>query len=233
MTKRVRIAFTGNPNVGKTTLFNALTGSRQHVGNWPGVTVEKKTGRINRNGYDIEIVDLPGTYSLTAYSADEIVARDFILEEKPDVVVQVVDATNLERNLYLTTQLAELGAERRSCVTLAAPGLGQGRAIMLFSREQAVTTSLTCGGEGGGAGSPHPSGWGRALRRPSSLSPCMDRVYHIPGSFFYCLCLFPTSIEHTPMQREKRGCMKHLIPVGGSTTSSWKNAPLRARTEPP
>ena len=142
MRKRVRIALTGNPNVGKTTLFNALTGSRQHVGNWPGVTVEKKTGRINRNGYDIEIVDLRGTYSLTAYSADEIVARDFILEEKPDVVVQVVDATNLERNLYLTTQLAELGAERRSCVTPAAPGLGQGREIVLFSREQAVTTSL-------------------------------------------------------------------------------------------
>ena len=109
MTKTIRVALTGNPNVGKTTLFNALTGSRQHVGNWPGVTVEKKTGRVSHNGYDIEIVDLPGTYSLTAYSVDEIVARDFILKEKPDVVVQVVDATNLERNLYLTTQLAELG----------------------------------------------------------------------------------------------------------------------------
>jgi len=109
MTKTIRVALTGNPNVGKTTLFNALTGSRQHVGNWPGVTVEKKTGWVSHNGYDIEIVDLPGTYSLTAYSVDEIVARDFILKEKPDVVVQVVDATNLERNLYLTTQLAELG----------------------------------------------------------------------------------------------------------------------------
>lgn len=105
----IRIALTGNPNVGKTTLFNAFTGSRQHVGNWPGVTVEKKTGRIDWNGHAIEVIDLPGTYSLTAYSADEVVARDYILEEKPDVVVQVVDATNLERNLYLTTQLAELG----------------------------------------------------------------------------------------------------------------------------
>ena len=109
MTETIWIALTGNPNVGKTTLFNALTGSRQHVGNWPGVTVEKKTGWVSHNGYDIEIVDLPGAYSLTAYSADEIVARDFILKEKPDVVIQVVDATNLERNLYLTTQLAELG----------------------------------------------------------------------------------------------------------------------------
>ena len=129
MTKRVRIAFTGNPNVGKTTLFNALTGSRKHVGNWPGVTVEKKTGRINRNGYDIEIVDLPGTYSLTAYSADEIVARDFILEEKPDVVVQVVDATNLERNLYLTTQLAELGAPVVIALNMADAAEARGDAI--------------------------------------------------------------------------------------------------------
>ncbi|MBP7145535.1 MAG: ferrous iron transport protein B, partial [Methanoculleus sp.] len=120
---------TGNPNVGKTTLFNALTGSRQHVGNWPGVTVEKKTGRINRNGYDIEIVDLPGTYSLTAYSADEIVARDFILEEKPDVVVQVVDATNLERNLYLTTQLAELGAPVVIALNMADAAEARGDAI--------------------------------------------------------------------------------------------------------
>jgi len=129
MTKRVRIAFTGNPNVGKTTLFNALTGSRQHVGNWPGVTVEKKTGRINRNGYDIEIVDLRGTYSLTAYSADEIVARDFILEEKPDVVVQVVDATNLEQNLYLTTQLAELGAPVVIALNMADAAEARGDAI--------------------------------------------------------------------------------------------------------
>ena len=129
MRKGVRIALTGNPNVGKTTLFNALTGSRQHVGNWPGVTVEKKTGRINRNGYDIEIVDLPGTYSLTAYSADEIVARDFILEEKPDVVVQVVDATNLERNLYLTTQLAELGAPVVIALNMADAAEARGDAI--------------------------------------------------------------------------------------------------------
>ncbi|MDD4496668.1 MAG: ferrous iron transport protein B [Methanosarcinaceae archaeon] len=109
--KKLRVALTGNPNVGKTSLFNALTGARQHVGNWPGVTVEKKTGTLKHAGVEIEIVDLPGTYSLTAYSPDEIVARDYIIEEKPDVVIQVVDATNLERNLYLTTQLLELGAQ--------------------------------------------------------------------------------------------------------------------------
>ncbi|MFA4861446.1 ferrous iron transport protein B [Methanoregula sp.] len=108
MKKKIRIALAGNPNVGKSTIFNALTGSRQQVGNWPGVTVEKKSGYTRTGVYEIEIIDLPGTYSLTAYSADEVVARDYIIDEKPDVVVHVVDATNFERNLYLTTQLMEL-----------------------------------------------------------------------------------------------------------------------------
>lgn len=105
------IALAGNPNSGKTTLFNALTGSNQHVGNWPGVTVEKKEGSITYNGSKYNIVDLPGTYSLGAYSEDEIVARDFILKEAPDLVINVVDATNIERNLYLTTQLLETGSK--------------------------------------------------------------------------------------------------------------------------
>jgi len=103
------IALSGNPNVGKTTVFNAITGSRQHVGNWPGVTVECKAGKKRFRGVDLEFVDLPGTYSLTAYSADEVVTRDYIIDKRPDVVVQVVDASNMERNLYLTTQLMELG----------------------------------------------------------------------------------------------------------------------------
>lgn len=102
------IALAGNPNAGKTTIFNALTGLRQHTGNWPGKTVEKKEGEIEHGGLTINIVDLPGTYSLTAYSPEEIIARDFIIEERPDVVVNVVDATNLERNLYLTVQILEL-----------------------------------------------------------------------------------------------------------------------------
>ena len=102
------IALAGNPNAGKTTIFNALTGLHQHTGNWPGKTVEKKEGEIKFRDLNINIVDLPGTYSLTAYSPEEIVARDYIIEEHPDVVINVVDATNLERNLYLTVQILEL-----------------------------------------------------------------------------------------------------------------------------
>lgn len=104
----MKIALAGNPNVGKSTIFNALTGSRQHVGNWPGKTVEKKEGRLRIEGRDVIVVDLPGTYSLTAYSIEEIISRDFIINEQPGAVVAVVDAANLERNLYLVTQLLEL-----------------------------------------------------------------------------------------------------------------------------
>ena len=110
MAKEITIALAGNPNSGKTTVFNNLTGAHQHVGNWPGVTVEKKEGSYRYRGYKVKVVDLPGVYSLTAYSPDEVVARNFILEDRPDVVVDIVDASNLERNLYLTVQLIELEA---------------------------------------------------------------------------------------------------------------------------
>lgn len=103
-----RIALVGNPNSGKTTLFNALTGSNQYVGNWPGVTVEKKEGKL-KSYDDVYITDLPGIYSLSPYTMEEVVARDYIINEKPDVVLNIIDGTNLERNLYLTTQVLELG----------------------------------------------------------------------------------------------------------------------------
>lgn len=108
MAYSIRIALAGNPNCGKTTLFNALTGTQQYVGNWPGVTVEKKEGKV-RGQSDVQVTDLPGIYSLSPYTLEEVVARNYLVDERPDVVLNIVDATNLERNLYLTTQLVELG----------------------------------------------------------------------------------------------------------------------------
>ena len=104
----VRIALAGNPNCGKTTLFNALTGSNQFVGNWPGVTVEKKEGKLKKHD-GVVITDLPGIYSLSPYTLEEVVARNYLIGERPDAILNIVDGTNLERNLYLTTQLTELG----------------------------------------------------------------------------------------------------------------------------
>jgi ferrous iron transport protein B len=112
----MELALIGNPNVGKTALFNALTGGHYHVGNWPGVTVERREGRRRFQGQEIRIVDLPGVYSLTAYSLDQRIARDYLLSGKADAIVDIVDATNLERNLYLTLMLSEL--ERPMVVAL-------------------------------------------------------------------------------------------------------------------
>ena len=104
----VKIALAGNPNCGKTTLFNALTGSNQFVGNWPGVTVEKKEGKL-KGHKDVIIMDLPGIYSLSPYTLEEVVARNYLIGERPDAIINIVDGTNIERNLYLSTQLMELG----------------------------------------------------------------------------------------------------------------------------
>lgn len=129
MTETLTIALAGNPNAGKSTIFNALTGGRQHVGNWPGKTVEKKEGIWHHNGLTFKVVDLPGTYSLTAYSLEEIIARDFIVQEQPDLVVTVVDAANLERNLYLTVQILEMGA--RVMVALNMSDIAESRGMKI------------------------------------------------------------------------------------------------------
>ena len=130
------IALAGNPNSGKTTLFNNLTGARQHVGNYPGVTVEKKVGTYQFGGHKFNIVDLPGTYSLTAYSLEEVVARDFLINARPGVVVNIVDASNLERNLYLTLQFIEMGMP--VCIALNMIDMADSRGITIDDRKLAT-----------------------------------------------------------------------------------------------
>jgi len=129
MIRRATVALAGNPNSGKTTLFNELTGARQHVGNYPGVTVEKKEGTYLYKDFQLHIVDLPGTYSLTAYSLEEVVARDFLVNQKPEVVINIIDASNLERNLYLAVQFLELGIP--ICIALNMMDVAEKRGIKI------------------------------------------------------------------------------------------------------
>lgn len=152
---KIRVALTGNPNVGKTTVFNAITGAKQKVGNWPGVTVEKKIGIKEYAGHSLEIVDLPGTYSLTAYSADEIVARDYIIEEKPGIVVQILDSMNLERNLYLSTQLMEMDTKLIFALNMSdlAEKRGDKIDLSMFEKLLGVTLVRTTASEGEGINS--------------------------------------------------------------------------------
>lgn len=149
---QIRIALAGNPNSGKTTIFNALTGTRQKVGNWPGVTVEKKEGDIERFGHRIRIIDLPGTYSLTPFSIEEIVARDFILEEAPDVVIDIIDTSNLERSLYLANQLREL--DTRVIFALNMADLARSRGLKIDAAKLSgllgVPVVFTVGNKGEG-----------------------------------------------------------------------------------
>ncbi|MBN1266981.1 MAG: 50S ribosome-binding GTPase [Anaerolineales bacterium] len=133
------IALAGNPNAGKSTIFNALTGSRQHVGNWPGKTVEKKEGTWTYQGRNYRVVDLPGTYSLTAFSLEEVIARDFIIHEKPDLVVLVIDSANLERNLYLTVQVLEIGVRAVAALNMSDQAAVRGMNIQKDKLEEVLS----------------------------------------------------------------------------------------------
>jgi ferrous iron transport protein B len=149
---QLHVALAGNPNAGKSSIFNALTGSRQHVGNWPGKTVEKKEGQFQQDGYDIKVVDLPGTYSLTAFSPEEVIARDYIIHEKPDVVVTVLDAANLERNLYLAVQVLELGVPVIAALNMSdvadSRGLKIDQARLGLALKSPVVRTIASKGEG-------------------------------------------------------------------------------------
>lgn len=149
---KIIVALAGQPNSGKSTIFNMLTGARQHVANYPGVTVEKKTGSFRIKEDRIEIIDLPGTHSLTSYTQEERIARDFLLNERPAVVVDVVDASNLERNLYLTFQLAEMGIPL--IVNLNMTDVAEKRGLKIdsekLSREIGAPVISTVGNRGRG-----------------------------------------------------------------------------------
>lgn len=132
----INVALTGNPNTGKSTIFNALTGARQHIGNWPGVTVDKKVGQLTTGNKQINIIDLPGTYSLSAYSLEEKIVKDYLMEERPDLVVNVVDASNIERNLYLTVQLLEMGVPTILNLNMMDEAKGKGYEINLAALGQ-------------------------------------------------------------------------------------------------
>ena len=129
---KIKIALAGNPNCGKTTLFNDITGSSQKIGNWPGVTVEKVEGNY-KGAKDVQIIDLPGIYSLSPYTLEEVVTRNYLINDDPDVVLNIIDGTNLERNMYLTTQLVEIGVPMVIAVNMTSRS--PGREASAFSIE--------------------------------------------------------------------------------------------------
>jgi len=185
----ITIALAGNPNSGKTTIFNNMTGAHQKVGNWPGVTVEKKEGRLQRQGIELRIVDLPGTYSLTPFSIEEIVARNFVLEEHPDVVIDIIDASNLERSLYLATQLREIDC--RVLFALNMADMAQARGMKIDAEKLSelldVPVVFTVGNRGEGveelldraielARQPFREPKGRRVRYSPDIESAIERV---------------------------------------------------------
>lgn len=142
--QKLLIALAGNPNAGKSTLFNALTGSNQHVGNWPGKTVAKQEGIFYTADHEVTVVDLPGAYSLAAYSPEEVIAREFLLQQRPALVVNVVDAANLERNLYLTVQLLEMDVPLLVVLNMMDAATQRGIAIDRTRLSQMLQAPVLC-----------------------------------------------------------------------------------------
>ncbi len=209
----IRIALAGNPNSGKTTLFNALTGARQYVGNWPGVTVERKEGKLKLNSNsqqeDIILQDLPGVYSLSPYTLEEVIARNYLVDDKPDAIINIVDGTNLERNLYLSTQLAELGIPMLIAVNMMDVVRKQGDDIDFkqLSRQMGVAvmplSALT--GEGAQAAAQTAVQLAREGRSPS-----LPHVFH--GPVEHALAHIEEALEHRhhgPLHHHHEGNLTH------------------------
>ena len=212
----IKIALAGNPNCGKTTLFNNLTGSNQYVGNWPGVTVEKKRGKLKGHD-DVVIQDLPGIYSLSPYTLEEVVARGYLVNEKPDAILNIIDGTNIERNLYLTTQLIELGIPVVMAVNMIDLVRKNGDKIDLkkLSAElgcQAVEISALKGeGTEGCRGC-----YGRCQGRPRGELP------HV----------FTGSVEHAIAHIEESIRARSMTASCAGTPSSCSSATTRSMAEP-
>ncbi len=213
----IKIALAGNPNCGKTTLFNALTGSNQYVGNWPGVTVEKKEGKL-KGEEDVIIQDLPGIYSLSPYTLEEVVARSYLVGEKPDAILNIIDGTNIERNLYLTTQLIELGIPVVMAVNMIDLVRKNGDKIDLkkLSEElgcQAVEISALKG-EGTEAAAKAAvtaaQGWQRAASCPTCSPAALST---------------PSLTSRSPFQGKSMtaSCAGTLSSCSSATTRSWKS----------
>ena len=208
----IKIALAGNPNCGKTTMFNDLTGSNQYVGNWPGVTVEKKEGRL-KGEPDVVIQDLPGIYSLSPYTLEEVIARGYLVSQKPDAILNIVDATNIERNLYLTTQLAELGIPMIIALNMIDITRKNGDKIDLRKLGEAlgceVVETSALRGEGSRQVRRRPRSW-RGRRRVS-------RRMCSPGA---SSTLWRTSRTSSPIATDRRPCIITTPTAAGTRAAS-------------
>jgi len=227
----IKIALAGNPNSGKTTMFNALTGSNQYVGNWPGVTVEKKEGRL-KGAQDIIIQDLPGIYSLSPYTLEEVLARNYLVNEKPDVIINIIDATNIERNLYLTTQLAELNIPMVIALNMIDVTRRNGDIIQLTKLAEALKCEVIETSALKGEGSKLVAKKATELARKEKA---VDSLHVFAGSVEHALAHIEDLITHhtgdEPVHHHHADGVKHEGSIVDASLSHWYAIKLFERDE--